>query len=277
MESLLNEALEYASYGFKVFPLAPLSKIPLKNTQGFKDATTDHETIFKMFTENKHANIGISFVDSPIFVVDVDNHQSDHQGIKSFDNLCGYEPLPKDVTVVKTVNGGYHVFFKAPAGVEIKQKIGFRPSVDIIKNFVVAPKSKIQRKDGSIGMYELKVGSLNDIKEVPPVLLKALTTNEQPKYKNSRQGQNYSSNDGEKKYTAIYLEKVIQGVEEGGRNDWLTNIIGTPLAQNMDVNLTYEFIHIVNQNFVRPPLHDDEVNKIFQSILRREQQKGGAD
>ncbi|MDN5373109.1 MAG: hypothetical protein PWR19_2155 [Carnobacterium sp.] len=272
-EPLLTTALEYASLGFKVFPLSPLSKIPLKNTKGFKEATTDQETIFNWFIENEQSNIGISMVDSSIFAIDVDNHAGNNQGLESLKKLCNGVPLPDDLTIVETANGGYHIYVKAPAGVEIKQQIGFRPSIDIIKNFVVAPESIIKRKDGSIGTYKIENGSLDDIKEVPPAILEALMNKEQQTQQGSTHKADYSN--GKKKYTAQFLEKVIQGVDSGGRNNWLKDIVGTPLAQNMDVNLAYEFIHIVNQSCVRPPLNDDEVNKIFKSILNRERKKRG--
>ena len=272
-ESFLIEALELAKQGFKVFPLSKLSKIPLKNTKGFKESTIDEETIFNMFTENVQSNIGISMVGSPVFVLDVDNHNGDNQGLKSLEKLLGGVSLPDDLTIVETANGGYHIYMKAPVGVEIKQQIGFRPSIDIIKNFVVAPPSTIKREDGSIGIYKVENGSLDDIKEVPPAILKALMNKEQSKQENSYYKIDYSN--GKKKYTAQFLEKVITGVENGNRNNWLKDIVGTPLAQNMDVNLAYEFIHIVNQTCVKPPLNDGEVNQIFKSILNRERKKRG--
>lgn len=273
-ESLLTDALEYASYGFKVFALSPLSKIPLKNTKGFKEATTDQETIFTMFKENEQANMGISMTDSDIFVLDVDNHGGDNQGLKSLEKLLGGVALPDDITIVETANGGYHIYMKAPAGVEIKQQIGFRPSIDIIKNFVVAPSSTIKREDGSIGTYKLENGSLSDIKEVPKAILKALTAKEQPKQSNASYQINYSNAAGQtKKYTATLLEEITQGAKSSERNVWLTKYTGKLLYLGMDPAAAYQFLMVVNENFIEPPLPDNEVNKVFKSVLKAENNK----
>lgn len=273
-ESLLPEALEYASYGFKVFALSPLSKIPLKNTKGFKEATTDQETIFKMFTENEQANMGISMTDNDIFVLDVDNHGGDNQGLKSLEKLLGGVPLPDDITIVETANGGYHIYMKAPAGVEIKQQINFRPSIDIIKNFVVAPSSTIKKKDGSLGTYKLENGSLNDVIEAPQAILKAITAKEQPKQSNAAYQINYSNAaSGKKTWTATFLEEIVQGQEEPGRNVWLTSKIGKLLSLGMDAEGAYQFLHVINENFIYPPLPEGVVNTIFQSILNKDNKK----
>jgi hypothetical protein len=42
--TMLDAALEYASHGWPVFPLAPNAKTPL-TAHGFKDATTDEAQI----------------------------------------------------------------------------------------------------------------------------------------------------------------------------------------------------------------------------------------
>ena len=44
-------ALQYASAGCPVFPLAPNSKIPYKGSKGFKDATTDLGIIKQWWSE----------------------------------------------------------------------------------------------------------------------------------------------------------------------------------------------------------------------------------
>lgn len=269
-ESLLTTALGYSKLGLKVFPLNSMSKIPLKNTSGFKESTTDEEKIFNWFTENEQANVGISMVDSPVFVIDVDNHKADNEGLKSLNKLLGGVPLPEDVTIVETANGGFHLFFKAPEGVEIKQQINFLPSIDIIKNYVVGAGSTIKKNDGSIGTYKLENGSLDDIKEVPPAILKALTAKEKPKMD---RGKYTSPTSGNKKWTAMFLEEIVIGQAEPGRNVWLTSKIGKLLSLGMDAEEAYQLLHVINENFVYPPLPEENVNTIFKSILNKDNKK----
>jgi len=250
-----------------------MSKIPLKNTNGFKEASDNQEEIFNIFNNEQSYNLGVSMVDSPIFCIDVDNHKADNEGLKSLNKLLGNVPLQKDVTIVETANGGFHLFFKAPEGVEIKQQINFMPSIDIIKNYVVGAGSMITRKDGSIGTYKLENGSLDDIKEVPPAILKTLTAKEKPKMD---RGKYTSPTSGNKTWTATFLEEIVTGVSEPGRNVWLTSKVGKLLSLGVDAEEAYQLLHVINENFVSPPLPDSDVNTIFQSILNKEKQKEGA-
>ena len=53
---LIQAALTYAQNGWPVFPLH--NKIPFKNSQGYKDATTDEQQIQTWWTLHPTANIG---------------------------------------------------------------------------------------------------------------------------------------------------------------------------------------------------------------------------
>lgn len=275
-ESLLITALSYAKAEFPVFPLSPFSKIPLKNTSGFKQATTDEEQIFEWFTEIEPlANVGIALVDTPYFVIDIDDHDGAQSGMKSLMELSNGSPLPDDVTAIQTPNNGTHLYFKVPENIEIKQQIGFKPGLDCIKNFVVGPGSRVKRKDGTVGTYEVVNGSLDSIKEPPQFLLQAITSKQQSKQSNENNGLNYSSTGSTKKYTAILLEEIVQGVTESERNIWLTRYTGKILSLGMNPKDAYHFIRVVNENFINPSLDDREVNAIFKSILKAESRKRG--
>lgn len=272
MESLLIEALGYAKLGLPVFPLAKLSKVPLKNTSGFKQATTDEELIFEWFIQSEPLNIGISLIDTNYFVIDCDNHQEEQDGLKSLMELSAGESLPEDVVTVKTPNG-IHFWFEQPKHIEIKNQIGFRNGLDIIKNFIVAPPSRVKRKDGSIGTYQVVNGSLDNIGEAPAFILNAITSKQQPKESSEIYTLDYSSSSNTKKYTATLLEEIVQGVDESERNIWLTRITGKLLRLGMNSKEAYEFLLVVNENFVRPSLSNQEANTIFKSILKAESNK----
>lgn len=81
---------------------------------------------------------------------------------------------------------------------------------------------------------------------------------------------NYSRN---RTFTAEFLQRLIQPIENGERNVKLTSLVGKLFSLGVDPNSAYEWIHLINDNFVTPALEEDEVNKIFKSILKAEQTK----
>lgn len=273
-ESLLTIALEFAKLGLSVFPLGSLSKIPLKNTNGFKDATTNEEIIFNWFTNEPYVNIGISLVGTPYFVLDIDDHDGKQSGMKSLMDLSNGSPLPDDVTAIRTPNNGTHLYFEAPAGIEIKQQIGFKTGLDCIKNFVVAPKSRVKRKDGTIGTYEVINGSLDSIKEVPAWLLEAITSKRQPSQSNTAFKLDFDNlNKPKTYYTAKFMTELMNGTTTGSRNSWITQQYGRMISLGMSYTVAYEWIRLVNEQFLDNPISDSELNKIVLSITKREQQK----
>lgn len=274
MESLLIEALGYAKIGLPVFPLAKLSKVPLKNTSGFKQATSDEEQIFEWFIQSEPLNIGLSLVDTPYFVVDCDRHTDEQDGLKSLMELSKGEPLLDGAVTVKTPNDGIHFYFKQPKGIEIKNQIGFKTGLDIIKNFVVAPPSRVKRKDGTIGTYEVVNGSLDSIKDCPTWLLEAITSKQQPKQSNASYTLNFNDTNKPKTFfTAKFMTELMKGTTVGSRNSWITQQFGRMVSLGMSFTVAYEWIRLVNENFIDEPISDDELNKIVLSITKREQQK----
>ena len=83
---------------------------------------------------------------------------------------------------------------------------------------------------------------------------------------------NYTRN---RTYTAELLERILEPIEDGERNVKLTSLIGKLFSLGMNAEAVYEWIHIINDNFVTPVLSEDEVNKVFRSILKAEQSKLG--
>lgn len=274
MESLLIEALGYAKLGLPVFPLAKLSKVPLKNSKGYLDATTDEANIFTFFSEIEPlANIGISLIDTNYFVIDCDNHQEEQDGLKSLMELSAGESLPEDVVTVKTPNG-IHFWFEQPKHIEIKNQIGFRNGLDIIKNFIVAPPSRVKRKDGSIGTYQVVNGSLDNIGEAPAWLVRAITSNQQAKLSDGSYVLDFNDTNKPKTFfTAKFMTELMKGTTVGSRNSWITQQFGRMVSLGMSLTVAYEWIRLVNENFIDEPISDDELNKIVLSITKREQQK----
>lgn len=105
-------AIEYASRGWKVFGLSR-SKIPLKGSHGFKDATTDPALIEEWFRKTPWANLGLATGD--IIVLDADGPG----GVAELHRVA--EPhggMPR--TLVSQTARGLHLFYRAPAGVHLR-------------------------------------------------------------------------------------------------------------------------------------------------------------
>lgn len=72
--ALHRAALWYADQNIPVFPLQPRDKKPFPKSRGFKDATTNHETITAWWERTPTANIGIPT--GILFdVIDIDGEQ----------------------------------------------------------------------------------------------------------------------------------------------------------------------------------------------------------
>jgi len=70
---LLDAALTYArDFGWPVFPFLPGRKKPIKGSHGYKDATTDPETIRRWWVRWPKANIGLACGPAGLICIDLD-------------------------------------------------------------------------------------------------------------------------------------------------------------------------------------------------------------
>lgn len=133
---LCELAQAYAKAGLYVFPLAPREKRPMAGSRGFKDATVNPEQIAAWWEQYPDMNIGIATgTVSGILVVDVDAHKG---GMETLATL-GLVPT---LTAI-TGNGGRHIIYAIPPGVNIKSACERWPGVDIKceGGYIVAPGS----------------------------------------------------------------------------------------------------------------------------------------
>jgi hypothetical protein len=145
--TILSRALAYAAKGWAVFPLVPDQKVPFKGSHGFKDATTDAQTIHRWWTENTKANVGIATGRvSGIFVVDADLYKGADKSLAGLRKQHG--PLPPTYTV-QTPHNGRHFYYQTPSGVIIasgENKLGSWLDVKAEGGYVVAPPSVFDGK-----------------------------------------------------------------------------------------------------------------------------------
>jgi hypothetical protein len=113
VSDLLSAALEYSRRGWKVFPLAPNSKIPMKGSGGVKDATTDTQTIRGWWAKNPSANIGLAcgVGDCGPYVIDVDAPNGGHKADGFASLAAAGVSLPSQTWIAETPSGGKHYYY----------------------------------------------------------------------------------------------------------------------------------------------------------------------
>ena len=269
LESLLNEALSFAKLGFKVFPLIPKQKRPIKNWNYLK-ATNDPEEVFNIFCSEKPYNLAINLKEADLIVLDLDRHTDKQDGVAWLANKTN-ESLANDC-VISTPRRGIHVVYRLN-GFDVPNKLELADGVEILTDFCTLPPSYIDMpKDNIKGSYKLVSGSFEDIQAIPSWLMNEIK---------GKQGKttvtlNYSNTvRNTKRYTGTFIEEIVQGVEESSRNVWLTKYIGKLLALGTNPESAYQFILVINENFVSPPVSDRELNSIFKSVMKREVKKKG--
>jgi hypothetical protein len=127
----LAAALDYARRGWKVFPLAPRTKVPFEGSNGFKDATEDEEQIQKWWTENPDANVAIATG----AVSGIDALDEDEEGAIE-------EPWASSTPLVnRSRPGRRQLIFRHTVGV--KSETSVLPGVDVRGDggYIVAPPS----------------------------------------------------------------------------------------------------------------------------------------
>ena len=111
--AMLDNAIKYAEYGWKVYPLIKGGKIPHKGSNGHLDASNDPEEVKRLFLQyGPSSNIGISLLDTEYIIIDIDLHQEGKSGFESLQELeDAYQALP-DTFTVTTPRNGEHKYFK---------------------------------------------------------------------------------------------------------------------------------------------------------------------
>lgn len=236
---MLDLALHYARSGWRIFPLAPLSKVPLPGSHGCKDATTDLRRIEAWWSQNPEANIGLATGrQSGVLVVDVDV-RGNKPGLASIQKL----ELPQTFTV-RTPSSGFHLYFAAPAA-RISIGADLLPGIDWRGDggYAVAAGSRTAE-----GMYEIARNL--PIADAPQSLVdRILATRSKP---------TMSAKDGR------------QVIAEGGRDHTLTRIAGALRRFGLGEAAILGALQAANIEHCVPPLPDSQLQKIARSVARYE-------
>lgn len=159
--AMVDIALAHATRGWRVFPLAPGHKTPRRQLTDWETkATTDPARIERWWATHRRDNIGIACGPSGLVVIDLDTAKpSDTPPEQWADAAGGADVLEQLATeraiqlehtwTVDTPSGGRHLYYRAPAGRELRNtagRIGWRIDTRAAGGFVVATGSVIDRR-----------------------------------------------------------------------------------------------------------------------------------
>jgi hypothetical protein len=246
--SLINTALTLATKGLFVLPCHPRDKRPATRN-GLKDATTDLDIIRQWWRHKPDFNVAILTGEpSRIFVLDLDGFDAEAE-LRKLEEKNGRLPA----TVESITARGRHIYFGMPAA-PIRNSVGrIAPGIDVRGNggYVLAPPSV----HPSGKNYSWSVDSADSFASAPQWLLSKII---------DRTILDRKQHEGSE-----IRELITGGVDEGRRNDATTRIFGY-LLRRLDPLIAVELIQLWNASHCRPPLPNEELRRIVNSIAGRE-------
>jgi hypothetical protein len=219
--------------------------LPALAPNGVKNATRDHKLIEHWWTARPDANIAIATGDG-VVVLDIDPRHGGDESIVALQKTHGR--LPQTLTA-HTGGGGWHVYFAGGIANSVGA-LGAGLDVRGAGGFVVAPPSlHVSGKH-----YEWR-GFDVPIAPAPDWLVEELG-----KHKAGAAPERWSSLAG-------------SDVREGKRNATITSLTGKLLRHYVDATLVLDLVRCWNACRCQPPLTDDELAIIFNSVCGREQKR----
>jgi len=251
-----SAALGYAARGWAVIPIEARGKRPLVPWLEFQQRRATTSEIESWFRRWPDANVGlVTGRISGIVVLDIDPRHGGMDGLSGLEEEYGQ--LPGTVEAL-TGGGGRHIYFAHP-GAALANRVALRPGVDVRGDggCVVAPPSL----HPSGRRYEWAPGSAPQELALAPMpawfghIVQAA---------------------GHARHTLAHWRRLIsQGVGEGERNNTLASLAGHLLSRGVDAEVTLELLLAWNRTRCRPPLPDDDVVRVVQSITRLRERDGG--
>ena len=261
--SILNAALEYASRGWSVIPVARDKHPLVKWKTATREEMTNPDNIRQWWKQYPEANVAIVTGKRSGGLVVVDLDIDDEKGVDGRDSLkewCDenfvYE-IDSSATVV-TGRGGQHLYFQADD--EYRTQAGVLPGVDIRGEggIIVAPPS-VHGTTRRIYAWDIETDEVEVPKADSDVVF-FLTTMD-------IKGKSKQSSDGKKNdFTEI--------TEKGGRNDKLFKWVSKLQGEGESDEAIREYADVYNRTHLKPPLDDDEVQRTVESVLSHPEWKG---
>lgn len=254
--ALKAAALELLARGWSVIPIEPRGKRPIVAWTEFQSRQATLEEVERWFGAARTPNLGVvTGAVSNLVVIDVDVQRGGSQSLALLELEHGNLP---DTVEAKTGGGGQHLYFSHPGGV-VHNRVGLAPGLDVRGDggCVVAPPSV----HPSGQRYAWMPGHAPDEIALAPTAA-WLQCFVRPSA--ARPGHPLSH----------WRKLMREGVAEGSRNDTLASLTGHLLWQGVDPQVALELLLAWNRMRCRPPLPDEEVAQVVESISRLHRQGG---
>lgn len=279
--SMLEQALEHARRGFRIFPVYKMSneictcqygaecptpaKHPhIKNWQNL--ATTNEDQIRQWWRKFRHANIGIATGDYSeeqiLVVLDLDTKADGFETLEQLEQEFG--KLPETLTAI-TGSKGRHFLFLAAKGLDIRNiqaslKLGKGLDIRGLNGFIVA----VGSIHSSGNRYEW-VDENTPIAEMPEWMIERLTAPVESKtYGGATVG---SSHKASPNFSNFNQMTVIH--EHEGRNNFLFVKALEFFRNGYERPTVEEQIGLLNKTKCEPPVGQVEINKLIDSAEER--------
>jgi hypothetical protein len=250
-------ALEYSARGWVAIPVN--GKIPL--IKGWQTLRTTYEG-----PEWAAPGVNVGIVTgaiSGLVVLDVDVKSGGLTSLTALEFEHGYFRGPW----VETGSGGRHLYFSHP-GTKISNSAGkLGPGLDIRGDggFVVAPPSRNEAGKPYAWRHT------GDLPKMPAWLLEKLGISSQvPSGGPSRQKQTLRPS----KQTSEWAALINDGVSSGSRNHTAASLTGYLLRHNLPEDVVGALISLWNENRLKPPLDEIELDSVLRSISIRDAKNG---
>lgn len=257
VNEVYGAALEYAAMGWRVFPVHFRTKRPATQ-HGLLEATTDSGKIREWFAGHPEMNVGIATGEVEgraglyLAVVDLDCHSDDANGYEALSSYArSVGAKLEDTCAAVSGSGGYHLFYLTDRPLKSGSNSETGVDVKCLGGYVVASPSV--HENGR--RYEWETGPDAMDPQPMPDLIYSFLERYGPKTK-------ASDPDGPR-YEAPEL------ICEGGRNNELAKICGQMWSRDMAPDMVRGALHEVNRTRCVPPLPEDEVDRIWESITSK--------
>jgi len=249
--TMLSAALAYSRQGIACLALVPNQKIPLKHPlqpNGSKSATTDEETLTKLFTDHADANLGIACGDSFV-CVDIDGREGEEAMVLAGLKIpsCRKHRTPR----------GFHILLEPDT--QLDQTAGLFTKVDVrtgkSNGYLVAPPSVVDGKRYEV-FSDLPLGRWDELVEYTKA-------NKQ----SSRPRTGVTGDWGDVAQPSWVSEYLSEGAPDGQRNDVAARLAGYLNSKHIPMDVARQLLETYRLA-CDPPMDERELDQTMQSIYR---------
>ena len=267
-------ALKYIEMGFYPVPILPHTKIPAIKFANHPQMTPSDAIV--IWSQHPDWDIALRTVNH--VVVDVDMHDKEHaNGVKSIGKYWNNEYFPENIWIAHTRGHGIHIYMMKPDGFKgYSQAIGFLPGVDFkshINNYTMVPPSAgytwVNWDAYQKSLPACAKSKLLDLIASEAEKKTAHQSAPSPGAAGkSKMDFTVKGKNGHSTNTLLAINAILHGLGDvGGRNNFLTKIVGTFLAIGVSYVDTYTLVSMANQK-TEEPLPQAEVDATFKSIVK---------